>query len=114
MSSLRRNPTMLSVLAERLSSLEFESIRGMARSLTLCLPYLPPFKPRDLRYQCGFRGRNSFKKPQASNRAFYPARLRPPNGGTCRRGDMTMADIERVPSGIPGLDDLIEGGFWPK
>src|SRR5438093_490881 len=27
---------------------------------------------------------------------------------------MTMADIERVASGIPGLDDLIEGGFWPK
>ncbi len=25
-----------------------------------------------------------------------------------------MADIERVASGIPGLDDLIEGGFWPK
>ena len=25
-----------------------------------------------------------------------------------------MADIQRVPSGIPGLDDLIEGGFWPK
>src|SRR3989442_1628467 len=24
------------------------------------------------------------------------------------------ADIKRVPSGIPGLDDLIEGGFWPK
>src|SRR3989441_12326227 len=27
---------------------------------------------------------------------------------------MTMADTERVASGIPGLDDLIEGGFWPK
>ncbi len=25
-----------------------------------------------------------------------------------------MADIQRVASGIPGLDDLIEGGFWPK
>ncbi|MEK6987557.1 MAG: ATPase domain-containing protein [Candidatus Thermoplasmatota archaeon] len=25
-----------------------------------------------------------------------------------------MADEQRVPSGIPGLDDLIEGGFWPK
>ena len=79
-------PTMFSVLAEHVSSLEFEPIRGMARSLTLCLPYLPPFKPGDLRYQCGFRGRNSFKKPQASNRAFYPARPRPPRGGTGRQG----------------------------
>ena len=25
-----------------------------------------------------------------------------------------MADKQRVPSGIPGLDDLIEGGFYPK
>ncbi len=25
-----------------------------------------------------------------------------------------MATIQRVPSGIPGLDDLIEGGFYPK
>ncbi len=25
-----------------------------------------------------------------------------------------MADKEKVPSGIPGLDDLIEGGFYPK
>ena len=25
-----------------------------------------------------------------------------------------MADTQRVASGIPGLDDLIEGGFWPK
>src|SRR3981081_3214430 len=25
-----------------------------------------------------------------------------------------MADNKKVPSGIPGLDDLIEGGFWPK
>jgi len=25
-----------------------------------------------------------------------------------------MADVQKVPSGIPGLDDLIEGGFWPK
>jgi len=25
-----------------------------------------------------------------------------------------MADLQRVHSGIPGLDDLIEGGFWPK
>jgi len=24
------------------------------------------------------------------------------------------AKSERVPSGIPGLDDLIEGGYWPK
>src|SRR5438128_49888 len=25
-----------------------------------------------------------------------------------------MADVQKVSSGIPGLDDLIEGGFWPK
>lgn len=25
-----------------------------------------------------------------------------------------MTDKEKVPSGIPGLDDLIEGGFYPK
>src|SRR6266699_702122 len=25
-----------------------------------------------------------------------------------------MADVQKVASGIPGLDDLIEGGFWPK
>ena len=25
-----------------------------------------------------------------------------------------MATIQKVPSGIPGLDDLIEGGFYPK
>jgi len=25
-----------------------------------------------------------------------------------------MADTEKVASGIPGLDNLIEGGFWPK
>lgn len=25
-----------------------------------------------------------------------------------------MADIQKVPSGIPGLDDLTEGGFYPK
>lgn len=25
-----------------------------------------------------------------------------------------MASTEKVPSGIPGLDDLTEGGFWPK
>ena len=25
-----------------------------------------------------------------------------------------MADQEKVPSGIPGLDDLLEGGFYPK
>src|SRR5205814_4384050 len=25
-----------------------------------------------------------------------------------------MADVQKVPSGIPGLDDLSEGGFWPK
>src|SRR3989475_6570285 len=37
-----------------------------------------------------------------------------PTEGPVGRGNMTMADIERVPSGIPGLDDLIEGGFWPK
>src|SRR5713101_8779200 len=37
-----------------------------------------------------------------------------PMEGRAARGNMTMADIERVPSGIPGLDDLIEGGFWPK
>jgi KaiC/GvpD/RAD55 family RecA-like ATPase len=24
------------------------------------------------------------------------------------------ADVRKVPSGIPGLDDLTEGGFWPK
>src|SRR5439155_26106617 len=34
--------------------------------------------------------------------------------GTAAGGNLTMADIERVPSGIPGLDDLIEGGVWSK
>src|SRR5207249_1898918 len=33
---------------------------------------------------------------------------------TRTQGDHTMADVQKVPSGIPGLDDLIEGGFWPK
>ena len=37
-----------------------------------------------------------------------------PAEGVASRGNMTMADIERVASGIPGLDNLIEGGFWPK
>src|SRR5256886_3828809 len=37
-----------------------------------------------------------------------------PVEGTAVRGNMTMADIQKVASGIPGLDDLIEGGFWPK
>src|SRR5437879_12666754 len=37
-----------------------------------------------------------------------------PVEGTAARGNMTMADIHKVASGIPGLDDLIEGGFWPK
>src|SRR5205807_2156466 len=30
------------------------------------------------------------------------------------QGEPTMADVQKVSSGIPGLDDLIEGGFWPK
>src|SRR3989304_5399501 len=25
-----------------------------------------------------------------------------------------MAETQKIPSGIPGLDDLIEGGYWPK
>src|SRR5256712_10181889 len=37
-----------------------------------------------------------------------------PTEGPAPRGNMTMADTEKVASGIPGLDDLIEGGFWPK
>src|SRR2546427_8755218 len=37
-----------------------------------------------------------------------------PTEGPAPRGNMTMADIEKVASGIPGLDDLIEGGFWAK
>src|SRR5207249_1325848 len=37
-----------------------------------------------------------------------------PTEGPAARGNMTMADTEKVASGIPGLDDLIEGGFWPK
>src|SRR5881628_3321882 len=40
-----------------------------------------------VRYQPRFRGRNSFKKPQASNRAFYPARLRPPGRGNGGQGE---------------------------
>src|SRR5467141_3532512 len=37
-----------------------------------------------------------------------------PIEGPAARGNMTMADTEKVASGIPGLDNLIEGGFWPK
>src|SRR3989454_177375 len=37
-----------------------------------------------------------------------------PAEGRAAWGDRTMADIQKVASGIPGLDDLIEGGFWPK
>src|SRR2546426_12645863 len=37
-----------------------------------------------------------------------------PREGPAARGNITMADIQKVASGIPGLDDLIEGGFWPK
>src|SRR3989442_1378733 len=37
-----------------------------------------------------------------------------PTEGPAARGNMTMADTEKVASGIPGLDNLIEGGFWPK
>src|SRR2546422_3617341 len=37
-----------------------------------------------------------------------------PTEGPAPRGNMTMADIEKVARGIPGLNDLIEGGFWPK
>src|SRR5439155_313851 len=33
---------------------------------------------------------------------------------TRSQGEPTMADVQKVSSGIPGLDDLIEGGFWPK
>src|SRR5438876_3786641 len=33
---------------------------------------------------------------------------------TGSQGEPTMADVQKVSSGIPGLDDLIEGGFWPK
>jgi len=25
-----------------------------------------------------------------------------------------MAETQKIPSGIPGLDDLIEGGYWPR
>src|SRR5207244_13444236 len=37
-----------------------------------------------------------------------------PVEGPVAGGNMTMADTERAPRGIPGLDDLIEGGFWPN
>src|SRR5207245_1525843 len=37
-----------------------------------------------------------------------------PAEGRAAWGDRTMADIQKVASGIPGLDDLIECGFWPK
>src|SRR5437870_13465818 len=37
-----------------------------------------------------------------------------PVEGPVAGGNMTMADTERAPRGIPGLDELIEGGFWPK
>src|SRR5438876_12056526 len=33
---------------------------------------------------------------------------------TGSQGEPTMADEQKVSSGIPGLDDLIEGGFWPN
>src|SRR5439155_24398358 len=33
---------------------------------------------------------------------------------TGSQGEPTMADVQKVSSGIPGLDDLIEGGFCPK
>src|SRR5207244_12294724 len=64
----------------------------------------------DVRYQPRFRGRNSVKKPQASNRAFFPARPRPPDGGPVGRGNITMPDTERAPSGSPRLDYPIAGG----
>ena len=59
------------------------ALNSFVEAYALCLG-LPLACRCGIRYQPRFRGRNSFKKPQASNRAFYPPRPRPPDRGTGR------------------------------